>query len=183
MTKAGIFWIAVVVLAASAVILWDRFRTKRILQQLSAMLDAAIGGSFTESDFDESLRSAVETKMWDYLSASAENAGKLQEEKDKIKTLIADISHQTKTPIANVLLYTQLLGEQDLPPESRTCVAMLEEQAEKLQVLIDVLVKTSRLETGILTLHPKPAPLMPMLKSALAQFLLWNVCGRPKRKE
>ena len=71
-----------------------------------------------------------------------ETAGKnLAEEKDAIKTLIGDISHQTKTPIANLLLYAQLLEEQDLPPESREYASALEHQAEKLRFLIDALVK------------------------------------------
>lgn len=169
MTKAGYIAIAAVILAAAAA-LWERWRTRRLLKRLNHMLDEAIRGDFTERDFDESLLSAVETRLAHYLSASAVSARNVQEEKDKIKALIADISHQTKTPIANVLLYTQLLAEQDLPPESRACVKALAGQAEKLQSLIEALVKTSRLETGILAFHPAAAPLAPMLESAVAQF-------------
>lgn len=64
--------------------------------------------------------SAVESRLADYLEASAVSARNLQAEKDAIKTLIGDISHQTKTPIANLLLYAQLLGEQPLPPRAAT---------------------------------------------------------------
>lgn len=169
MTKAGYIAMAAVILAAAAA-LWERWRTRRLLKRLNHMLDEAIRGDFTERDFDESLLSAVETRLAHYLSASAVSARNVQEEKDKIKALIADISHQTKTPIANVLLYTQLLAEQDLPPESRACVKALAGQEEKLQSLIEALVKTSRLETGILAFHPAAAPLAPMLESAVAQF-------------
>ena len=107
--------------------------------------------------------------MAHYLSASTVSAKNLAEEKDKIKTLIGDISHQTKTPIANLLLYAQLLGEQDLPPESRAYVSALEGQAEKLRFLIDALVKTSRLETGILAMAPAANPLQSLLDGAVAQ--------------
>ena len=107
-----------------------------------------------DQSFDESLFSAVESRLADYLEASAVSARNLQAEKDAIKTLIGDISHQTKTPIANLLLYAQLLGEQPLPPQGRDCAAALERQAEKLQTLIEALVKTSRLENGILTFQP-----------------------------
>lgn len=158
------------VLAAAAGSIWSRLRTRRILNQLDKMLDDAIKGTFTESAFDESRLSAVEAKLAHHLSASAVSARNLQAEKDRIKTLIADISHQTKTPIANILLYTQLLEEQDLPEESHICVTALEGQAVKLQSLIDALVKTSRLETGILVLHPKADALAPMLEAAAAQF-------------
>jgi len=157
-------------LAAAVVILWDRRRLERTLEGLDQMLDEAIRGGFAERHFDESRLSAVETKLAHCLSASAASAQTAAEEKDRIKTLIGDISHQTKTPIANVLLYAQLLGEQDLTVRGRACAAALEEQAKKLQQLIETLVKTSRLETGVLALHPTPGPLEPMLEEAAAQF-------------
>lgn len=157
-------------LAAAAVILWDRLRLRRIMNRMDQMLDRAICGEFSEGTFDESLLSHVEAKLRHYLSASAASARSVAEEKDKIKALIADISHQTKTPIANILLYAQLLKEQELPPEGSRCAAALEEQAKKLRSLIEALVKTSRLETGVLVLHPAAGPLRPMLEGAVAQF-------------
>lgn len=157
-------------LTLAALVLWHRWRMRRLLGSLERMLDAAIRGDFQEETFDESLRSAVETKLAHYLSASAVSARNLQEERDKIQSLIADISHQTKTPIANVLLYAQLLEEQ-APEECRAYTAALTEQARKLQSLIDALVKTSRLETGVLALHPRRGPLGPMLEEAVSQFV------------
>lgn len=163
-------WLALgAILAAAAVVVWDRRQLRRTLRRMDGMLDAAIRGDFTEDAFDETMLSAVETKLTHYLSASAVTGRDLQAERDAIKTLIADISHQTKTPVANLLLYTQLLSEQDLPEESRRCAAALERQAEKLRFLIESLIKTSRLETGILALRPVPAPLAPTLESAAAQ--------------
>lgn len=156
--------------------LWFRRREKRTLETLDKMLDEAIRGTFSQADYDESLLSAVETRLAEYLDASAVSTRNLQEEKDKIKTLIGDISHQTKTPVANILLYAQLLGEQDLPPVARAQAAALEGQAEKLKTLIEALVKTSRLETGILEFHPVKGPLKPMLEEGVLQL-------RPKAME
>ena len=162
--------IAAFAAAALAAAVWNRLHAKRVMKNLNRMLDAAMAGTFLERDFDESLLSAVESRFAHYLAANAVSAQKLQEEKDKIKTLIADVSHQTKTPVANILLYTQLLSEQELSPEGRDCAAALESQVEKLRALVDALVKISRLETGILALHPKEGPLAPMLEAAAAQF-------------
>ena len=122
------------------------------------MLDTAINGEFTEDSFDESMLSAVESKLAHYLAASTVSARNLREEKEKIESLISDISHQTKTPITNIMLYTELLSEQELSPKNQSCVKALEKQTEKLRILIDALVKTSRLETGIITLHPSFGP-------------------------
>lgn len=170
MTAFGYIVIAAAVLAAAVVVIWDRWRTRRLLKRLDTMLEKAITRGFTEEDYDESLLSAVESKLARYPASSTVSARNLQAEKDKIKTLIADVSHQTKTPLSNVLLYAQLLSEQPLPEENRACVMALEGQAVKLQSLIEALVKTSRLESGVLALHPQPASLAPMLEEAVAQF-------------
>ena len=134
---------------------------------MNRMLDIAMRGNFTEDSFDESLLSALESKLAHYLAASTVSARNVQAEKDKLKALIGDISHQAKTPIANILLYTQLLSEQ---PENRGCLEALEGQTKKLQSLIDALVKTSRLESGVTALRPVPGKLLPMLESAVSQL-------------
>ena len=82
--------------------------------------------------------------------------------------LISDISHQTKTPIANILLYSQLLQEKETDPELRPIVENIKEQSEKLDFLIRSLVKASRLESEVLILQPKKEPIMPCIAAAAA---------------
>ena len=159
--------LAVSILLGVGIVLWYRRRTRRILENLSRMLDIAMQGDFTEDSFDESMLSALESKLAHYLAASTVSARNVQAEKDKLKALIGDISHQTKTPIANILLYTQLLMEE---PGNRACLDALDGQTKKLQSLIDALVKTSRLESGVIALHPMPGKLLPMLESAVSQL-------------
>ncbi len=162
--------VTVIMVAALGLALWQRQIYRYTMKRLMEMLDAAIDGTFREQDFDESLLSAVESKLNGYLSASAVSSRNLAAEKDKIKELIADISHQTKTPLSNLLLYAQLLQEQGLPEESRVCIQALNAQAEKLSFLIATLVKLSRLETGVLTVHPKKNAVQPMLEEVCAQL-------------
>lgn len=159
--------IAVSILLGVGIVSWYRRRTRRILENLSRMLDIAMQGDFTEDSFDESMLSALESKLAHYLAASTVSARNVQAEKEKLKTLIGDISHQTKTPIANIMLYTQLLMEQ---PGNTACLDALEGQTKKLQSLIEALVKTSRLESGVIALHPVPGKLLPMLESAVSQL-------------
>ena len=160
-------------LLAAALVLWQRRQSRKILENLGKMLEAAMEGNFTEASFDESLLSALESSFAHYLAASTVSARKVDAEKEKLKALIGDISHQTKTPIANILLYTQLLKEQ---PGNADCLEALEGQTKKLQSLIDALVKTSRLETGVIALHPEPGELWSVMTSAVSQL-------RPKAEE
>jgi signal transduction histidine kinase len=135
------------------------------------MLDAAIDGSFSESVYDESALSAVETKLARFLSISTLSSQNLLAEKEIIKGLISDISHQTKTPIANILLYSQLLNEHELPEDCSTCVQALSSQAEKLNFLISALVKMSRLETGLITVSPQPEAVQKLLAEVQDQIM------------
>lgn len=141
------------------------------MKTLNQMLDRAMDGSFSENTFNESLLSSVESRLNRYLTASTVSARNLKTEKKKIKELLADISHQTKTPIANILLYAQLLEEQEVPEESMDCIAALRGQAEKLNFLIFALVKLSRLETGVFKLHPVSNTIAPMLDEVAGQFI------------
>ena len=161
---------AIFALAALCFALWQRMRTRRILRRLDEMLSQAINGTFTAQQFDESQLSAIEARFAQYLSASAISAKRVQEEKEAVKALTGDISHQVRTPLANIRLYTQLLAEQPLNEQGRTCVDALDAQTEKLQTLLEALVKTSRLETGVLALHPEPAQLSPVILRAAKQY-------------
>ena len=120
------------------------------------MLDEAISGNFSEAIYDESALSALEAKLSRFLSMSLFSENNLLKEKERIKALISDISHQTKTPIANILLYSQLLNEEKkLPDNCYEMINQITSQSEKLDFLIQALVKTSRLETGIISVLPK----------------------------
>ncbi|WP_417043568.1 sensor histidine kinase [Dysosmobacter sp.] len=166
----GYLVMGTVVLLVLAVVVYDRRRTARIVRRLDDMLTAAMNGSFSEGTFDESRLSSLESRLGRYLTASALSERNVREQKDQISALISDISHQTKTPVANLQLYAQLLSEQPLTPQGKDCAAAISTQAEKLQTLIEALVKTSRLETGILALHPQPGEISAVVKRAVAQY-------------
>ena len=134
------------------------------------MIDSALKGSFTEKVFDESRLSALETKFAQYLSGQTCSTQNIMHEKDSIKTLIADISHQTKTPVANILLYCELLLEDDLSENSKNNLMALYSQTKKLRFLIESLIKLSRLETGIISLSPKKQEIQSLLDKIFIQY-------------
>ena len=168
---AGIVIAIIAIIAAMTTIILYRLKAKNIIEKINIMLEKAIDGNFVESVFDESALSSVESKLARYLSICASSSKNLLEEKDKIKKLISDISHQTKTPITNILLYSQLLGERELPEDCVGLVKALSSQAEKLNFLISVLVKTSRLETGIITVLPKKESVQRLLNELREQIM------------
>lgn len=148
------------------------FGDKKVLARLDKMLEDGINGTFEESDYDETQLSKLESKWLRYLTSSKMSAQKTEQERQKLKELVSDISHQTKTPLSNILLYTQLLQEQPLDEPSRRLAEEIRTQAEKLEFLIQSLVKTSRLETGTFQLAPSENNVDDIINSALEQIAL-----------
>lgn len=171
MTAQVLLGVAAIVLALSGLwVWWSHRRIRQTMARLDAMLEAAIAGDFHEAHFDESQLSEVESRMAQYLGAGATSAAALKRQRDQLNGLVSDVSHQTKTPLANIILYTQLLEEQALSAQGEECVAAIKGQTVKLQSLIEALVKTSRLETGILALHPEVGDVGAMTVRACKQY-------------
>lgn len=137
--------------------------------RLNQMIDQAMDGTFEEQEYDETELSKLEVKWKRFLTSSKLSKQKLEEERASIKEIVSDISHQTKTPLSNILLYSQLLEEQNLDENSQRLVAEIVKQSEKLDFLIQSLVKTSRLETGTFQLTPVKQQISKVLEEVLMQ--------------
>ena len=159
------------IIIAFIIVITDKLHTKRILDSIEKMLHSAVRGEFSADSFDEGRLSKLESELSDFLSSSALSANNIRGERDKIRSLISDISHQTKTPIANLLLYSELLENSELSDVERSNAEAIHEQAENLRFLIDSLVKLSRLENGILSLEPKETALYPLLQNVVREFM------------
>lgn len=145
-----------IALLSILLLLWQRFRVRRILLRLSRMLEQAYDGTFQEQAYDEKQLSQIEAKMSRFLASSGFSRRQVLQQKQQVEQLVSDISHQTKTPVANILLYTQLLQEASgLSPEAAELAGQVRVQAEKLNFLLQDLIKTSRLENGVLQLTPQ----------------------------
>lgn len=150
LTIAGLVTVSALVFS-----IYNSHKNKKMLDNIERMLNDALKGDFREEQFSEDRESKIESKLADYLGFSALSAENVRKDRDKIKTLIADISHQTKTPITNLLLHSELLRETELSDDQRESLDAICNEAEKLRFLIDALVKLSRLENGILTVEAK----------------------------
>ena len=171
MDKFILLTAAILFLCSICIFIYDRITLKKSMDGLSKMLDRAISGNFDQFTFDETMYSSLEAKLAKFLAQSSLSSDKIKSERDKIKELIADISHQTKTPIANILLYAQLVSETELPDDCRQYVNLLVSQSEKLNFLINSLVNLSRLETGIISVSPKKDNISRLLVSVRENIL------------
>ena len=160
--------VGICLVITALVIFINHLRTKKTIDTIENMLNEAVKGNFSEKSFDETRLSSLETRFAHYLSASVVSARNVEMEKDKIKSLIADISHQTKTPIANLKLLNDTMLTRPLTEEKRKeFLQATGTQLDKLDFLIQGMVKTSRLETGVITLEKQDAVIGDTLVSAI----------------
>ncbi|MBR6402219.1 MAG: HAMP domain-containing histidine kinase [Eubacterium sp.] len=128
----------------------------KTIKRLEEMLDSAMNGTFVESSYDESQLSRLESKWKEFLGSSVLSNSNLEAERHRLEEFISDISHQTKTPMTNIRMYTELLLEEaNLGQEASIdkiykYADLISRQNARLQFLIDSLTKLSRLENGTL---------------------------------
>ena len=121
-----------IIAALLAGVFYLRHRQKRLLQRLGKMLEDVGNGRFQPQLIDESMISSIENSMKRFLADSILSEENLQEQKGRIQTLISDISHQTVTPLSNIMIYSQLLEEELAGTAQEEKVQAIGRQAEKL---------------------------------------------------
>ena len=98
-----------------------------------------------------------------------ENRRKVDEERRELQSLISDISHQVKTPVSNLKMAADTLLEKPVSEAERIdFIRCIFSQTDKLDFLFQALVKTSRLETGVIQLEKKPGRLFDTVAQAMS---------------
>lgn len=164
--------VLVLALAAAVLGLWLRLRRQRAdVEAYAEHIDRALGDLLAERSLDA--RIAATDDLWGHTNerllrlsqAQMRRTEALQREQRSLQGLVADISHQTKTPLANIQLYLERLEQ---GAEDVSLVAKLGAQVEKLDFLLANMVKISRLETGAVRIQKQQALLADTLADALS---------------
>ena len=141
-------------------------RMEATYQEMLQKLDKAIGGEVQDLVYDESMDAAVAERLNRVIRITGMNQGKAERERDIIKTLISDITHQVRTPITNIMLYVGLLQEQDLDTASMRLVDKIQKQSDKLDFFMKELVKSSYTEQEMISIHPEMTSVEEILNTA-----------------
>ncbi len=154
--------------------LYQRRQVSLFADDLCETLDALLSGRQPENyqPYEDSLTAKVQGKLMQYFDIMSEGKRQSQQDKQVIQSLVSDISHQVKTPIANIKMFTNILQQHQLPPEKQAeFLRTMEGQIDKLDFLMQSLIKMSRLETGTFVLHPQEGRLADTI--ALAMSAVW----------
>lgn len=140
--------------------------------RLVATLDAMIAGreSIEAGEDEELLMAKVEVKLRQLYEISGEQKEKSRRDRERLESTISDISHQVKTPVSNMRMYHSLLKSDDISPRKRSeFMDILEEQVNRLDFLMQSMIKMSRLEVGMIQVKPVFQPICRLIEEAVCQ--------------
>ena len=142
--------------------------------QVEEALDTILSGRELrepEEVTEDTLWGKCGEKFWQLSQVWNVKEAEALREKKQMKSLISDISHQTKIPLANMKLYQEFLQEEELSEKGREFLRRMEEQTEKLDFLLQSMVKMSRLENGIIQIKKEKGKLQETLTAAVSQIV------------
>ena len=141
-----------------------------MLEQLTFLIEELVGKQEVHvfSELEDTLLSRLQHQLLKLRSILIKQNKLLDHEKQQIKALISDISHQIKTPVASANTFVQLLNDDTLSEEERKeYITILQLSLEELTFLVNSLVKMSRLESGIIVLKPQKNSLNDIILQAV----------------
>ena len=129
-----------------------------LLEQITLLIEALVEQQERQifSEAEDTLTARLQHQLLKLRNILTAQNQMLAQEKEQIKALISDISHQIKTPIAAANTFAELLSDGELSAEERTeYITTLQMSLGKLTFLTNSLIKMSRLESGIISLKPE----------------------------
>lgn len=127
-----------------------------------------------QNNEEETLFIKINYRLIRLFEVMQENRRRVAEEKETLQGLISDISHQVKMPLANLKMVNSTLLEQNMPEnKQQEFLRAVAGQLDKLDFLMQAMIKTSRLETGVITLTKKDCSVYETLAAALGGIFLF----------
>ena len=171
----GLLFILLVFICVALFVAFLRRKLVLFSDRLCETIDSMLDGTSAPPQVyeEENLFYKINHRLVRLYEVMRENRECVAKERADLQELISDISHQVKTPIANLQMVNATLLEQPVTKEKRQEFLQASSgQLEKLDFLMQAMIKTSRLETGVISLDRKTQPIYNTLASALGGILL-----------
>lgn len=167
-----IFGAAVLLCIACCLSMWIYTRRKylrfceRILEEVRRLEEREpLVGETNEDTLESKVKAELIKLSKIYYNAESTSTARAKE----IQQIVSDISHQLRTPIANIMMYNDMLLSHKMPKaEQKKNLLVMKEQTEKLHFLVQALIKMSRVESAMIVLDKKEENLYQCLAQAVA---------------
>lgn len=134
------------------------FYINRVFNRISHIITTFISKRRIEAtDVADTRESKLISQLKQLIMIADNEARSAREEREAVTRLVSDLSHQLKTPLANITMYAELLKDQTLSEaEKMEFILRTGEQATKMEWLMQTLLKASRLENGMIEFEMMP---------------------------
>lgn len=171
----GIIFIVLMLTCISAFVILIRKKIALFSNILCCTMDEMMNGEarLSEVSEEENLFYKITDRLTQLYEIMQNNRRSISKERADLQALISDISHQVKTPIANLKMINSTLLENNVPQDKqREFLIACGTQLDKLEFLMQAMIKTSRLETGVISLTKEKQPVYDTLAIALGGIFL-----------
>ena len=153
----------------------DARKRYRAMEQLSTELDEILhdNNRFLITECEEGELAILSSSIRKMTLKLKEQASNLTDEKKVLTDAIADIFHQMRTPLTSMRLSCSMLSEEDLPYEERIrFVRGIKKQLERMQWLVETLLKMSKIEAGTVTFKRERLDAKELVQKACEPLLI-----------
>lgn len=164
-----------ILLLAAGILIYMK-KNRRLAEDIGALADrieAVCAGSLTgdlKLPEDSDLKKAAENL--DTVSQGLEKALEERTKSERMKVeLIANVSHDLKTPLTSIVSYLDLLKqEEELPEHVRDYIRILDEKAERLGTMVQDVFEVSKAASGQLPVNMERLDFAKLLRQTLADM-------------
>ena len=128
------------------------YRNRKTYRLMDKLLDCVLSQEKIEiSDIKEGELSALVHKIHRIQEVLGKQIEKAEKEKEQVKSLVSNMSHQLKTPLANLSVYTDILSSRELEEKKKEeATEKIKKQIDKLDWIIGSLSKMVKLEQDVI---------------------------------
>lgn len=151
--------------------LFFRYKYLKFSNKIVASIDNFINEKYEEDNINkETLDSKIDSKLYKLGEVVKGKNEKTNKAKVEIEQMISDITHQVKTPISNIRMYSDTIINNNLQKEQENeFLNIISNQVDKLEFLMNSLTKMSRLETNMIVLNKESSKFMECIEKAEEQ--------------
>lgn len=149
------------------------YRKRSLYQSVNRMLDQILDNKEVQlSDLKEGEASALAAKAKRIQEKVCAETGSAQGEKEQVKSLISNMSHQLKTPLANMMMYEEILSGEGASgkisgAEQADFLLKMRKQLDKVNWILNSLFKMVRLEQDVITFEADVCPIRETILEAV----------------
>ncbi len=166
--SSGRLWLVMIPIVLAGIIVFTVLFHRKI-RKTAGVLDRSIRAYKEQTEVKED-RDKVPYEFLNTLDTLDMLIKQVEEAKQEKQRMIADISHDLKTPLSVIIGYTKAFSEGMVPPEKEVrYMRIMQERAERASGLIDSLFEYSQMEHPAYKLERKETDICEFTKEFLAE--------------